>query len=146
MQILLVLAMAHACAWWYFCVTWYSYHFNTSDQRKLQVYISHINLWSGIYPNYIPETTGTYHNKPCGFCCHGNVCVYTQLRFCTVLIIIIIITIQKFKLCFNIILFSHIPHLSTSIFHFWAMSWITSFLYYIYISLHKCIYNLTNVM
>jgi len=24
------------------------YHFNTSDQRKLQVYISHISLWSGI--------------------------------------------------------------------------------------------------
>ena len=27
------------------------HHFNTLDQRKLQVYISHINLWSGIHHN-----------------------------------------------------------------------------------------------
>ena len=27
----------------------YIYYFNTLDQRDLAVYISHINLWSGIY-------------------------------------------------------------------------------------------------
>jgi len=33
------------------CYNYYIYHFNTSDQRNLLVYISHINLWSGIYHN-----------------------------------------------------------------------------------------------
>jgi len=40
----------------YICIYIYIYFFfNTSDQRKLQVYISHISLWSGM-------TTGIYHN------------------------------------------------------------------------------------
>ena len=50
---------------------------------------------------------------------------------------------QLFQLCFNI----HM-HTFHTLFHFWTISWITSCLYYNYyiISLHKCIYNLTNVI
>jgi len=100
------------------------YHFSTSDQRNLLVYISHIILWSislttGIYHNnYIPDHKDMY---TCGFCCHGE---YSR-------IFVVMVTIQEFKLYFNVT-FTHstvediyIPFLSN------VMDYIFSLLYII---------------